>query len=86
MSTCKQCGATVNWIDRQCFNLDGSSHWDKCSERRWQQVKKDGEPFADKTGEGFVHDGKQKYAHRAGIVVTGKDYVARLDDGSLPWE
>lgn len=85
MSICKECGGSVIWRDRQCFNADGSSHWDKCSERRWQQAKT-GNPFADKTGEGFVHGGKRKYAHRAGITVVGKDYVARPDDGSLPWE
>lgn len=49
MSTCGQCGSTVVWLrdgDRKkCENPDGSDHWDRCSQLRFERVKRTGEFF-----------------------------------------
>ena len=92
MTKCPTCGSSVNWKRAsgtgawQCFNADGSSHWDKCSERRWKQVVKTGTPFTEKSGsKGFsnsVHG--TKYALKMdGKFIKGKNYKP-LCDCELP--
>lgn len=50
MSICKECGLSVEWKREsqtwQCFNPDGSVHWDKCSATKFARIKRTGIPFA----------------------------------------
>lgn len=50
MSACTQCDASVIWkqVDGkwQCFNADGVTvHWDSCSQRRFDRIRRTGTFF-----------------------------------------
>ncbi len=59
VTVCQHCGLPVSWENIgpaakprwQCFNPDGSAHWDLCSRERFARVKREGRYFekADKT-------------------------------------
>lgn len=77
MSACKQgCGLNVNWVKDgarwKCLNDDGTDHWDRCSEARTKRVMKEGVPFKDEKGEGFIFGGKKKYFHMVASTHHGK--------------
>lgn len=77
MAACKQgCGLPVKWVKDgkrwKCLNADGTDHWDRCSEARTARVKREGVPFKDAQGEGFVFEGKKKYFHMMARTKYGK--------------
>lgn len=102
MSICSQCGATVLWTRvskrrKQCYNPDGSVHWDECSRLRFERVKRTGEHFhgTDYTAEGDkLHTEGYRSPFKTQLVgirldklATGKDYRASGCDCDLPpWE
>ena len=65
MMACKSCGGDVVWKRDgkrwQCFNLDGSVHWDMCSQRRFERIKATGTPFEDVRDESAVEG--YRYQH-----------------------
>lgn len=74
--TCSKCGLPIRWLlvagRSQCLNPDGTVHWDKCSQERTARVKRDGKPFKDDEGEGYIYDGKKHYFHRVAATAFGK--------------
>lgn len=90
MSNCKKCGEPVRWTQagarRYCRNPDGSYHWDKCFETRWQQVKATGERFDLESESGYaksIHGTKLDWMHMGRTI--GAAYVA-TDCDCIPWE
>ena len=73
---CTKCALPVNWVrvqgKWQCFNPDGGVHWDLCSQERTRVVQRDGMPFKDEKGDGFIHGGKKKYMHMVAYTDRGK--------------
>lgn len=89
-TNCKKCGEPLSFVKIKGKlhprNLDGSDHFDLCSELRTKAVKKKGKPFSDKTGEGFVVDGKKVYMLMSSGSIKGKDYKPEpIPDGEVPW-
>lgn len=78
MATCKECGSEVWWHKVgsprkiQCFNPDGTIHWDKCSQLRFERIRRTGEHFQHKSAEGyktaFKKSGVQLTMESAGFV------------------
>lgn len=89
MSKCKDCGLPLAFqqVNGKLHptNPDGSDHWDLCSATRIKKVMKNGTPFKDKQGEGFINAGKKTYMLIRSAVITGKHYVPTAFEG-LPWE
>ncbi len=75
MSACKQCGLDVVWKKDpksghlQCFNPDGSVHWDRCSQARTARIKATGTPFSEKRG-GLLHEGYRTPFKKSGELLT----------------
>lgn len=91
MSTCKQCGLTVEWrrVDGrpQCFNPDGSIHWDLCSKTKFERIKREGEFFDQPMAAGYIHPSKLQYTRLNAEPIRGKKYRPdRCDCGLPPWE
>lgn len=98
MSTCKKCGGRVIWIGKKgrltCENLDGTDHWDLCSKRIFEDVKKHGNRFTEHHGVEIVHGYRsRKYGEKAysreGTFTIGKDYKPVIhQDGChvSPWD
>lgn len=98
MTTCNQCGLPVTWKRvkgrMQCYNPDGTVHWDRCSAERFAAVKRDGRFFtragADgrPVAEGYATKDRVQYTMlRPDTPTTGKHY--RPDGctcGLPPWE
>ena len=77
MAVCKQgCGLPVKWEKSagrwKCLNMDGTDHWDRCSEARTKKVMAQGTPFKDSKGEGYIFEGKKKYFHMVATTHYGK--------------
>lgn len=91
MGKCADCGGFIEWRKTdgkwQGHNADGSIHWDKCSQRKWDQVVATGRPFANKSGHGYkdsMHG--TKFAMKKDIKpVIGSDYKP-LCNCQPPWE
>ena len=99
MSTCKKCGAEVVWVRKHgrlttCQNPDGSDHWDLCSKRIFDDVKKQGKHFIEHNGLEIVHGYRsKKYGEKAylreGTFTIGKGYkpvMHKEDCNVLPWD
>lgn len=92
MATCKACGSEITFRrlpnGKQCpVELDGSDHFDKCSERKTKVVMEYGKPFEDRAGNGFIYGGKRIYHMIRGPTITGPAYKAKEHVcGVLPWE
>lgn len=98
MRPCRKCGAKVEWRKTDgkwnCYNPDGSDHWDSCSKNVWDDVKKHGEKFTRQDGRETVTGFRsekygEKAAMRSGIVIKGKKYkpVTHVETCHvLPWE
>lgn len=80
MTICtKGCGMRIEWRREpgtgrwQAFNADTDTpHWDSCSAARTARVKREGTPFKDEQGEGFIFEGKKKYFHMVAKTNRGK--------------
>lgn len=73
---CKKCRLPMKWVNIagrfHGQNPDGTSHWDRCSQERTARVKREGEPFKDSEGEGFIFEGKKHYMHKVAETHFGK--------------
>ena len=98
MSKCKKCGMTVEWKTVKgklsCYNLNGESHWDACSKKVFEDVKKHGTHITEKQGIEVCHGYKskkygKKFYSREGTYTVGKNYkpITHVEScKSLPWE
>lgn len=94
MSICKQCGSSVNWVRRSgrtlCLNPDGSDHWDLCSKRRFERIKRAGEHFKTEDAEGYKTPLKKSgvlYMHiRAESKHQSKGRSGECMECTPPWE
>lgn len=91
MPTCAQCGLTVRWNRVQgrwqCFNPDGSIHWDLCSKTRFERIKREGEFFDKPAAAGYVHPEKLQYTRLNAKPIRGKEFKPDgCDCGRPPWE
>lgn len=80
MAVCKQgCGIEIDWRKQsgsgrwQAFNAGtDTQHWDSCSQARTARVKREGVPFKDEKGDGYIFEGKKKYFHMVAKTSGGK--------------
>lgn len=93
MNPCDKCQLPVRWAKEQgkwqCFNANGSIHWDTCSQERSRLAKKHGKPFKDQDGAGVRWQGKKRYNHQhnPNLHVTGRGApIPPWPEGVLPWE
>lgn len=94
MAKCAECGLPVLWTRTpgsgawQCFNPDGTVHWDRCSAERFACIKREGFFFAKPTEEGYKHPKKLQYTMlRPGHAFCGDRYrLDGCDCGLPPWE
>lgn len=90
MRFCKQCGGEIIWKylggKSQCFNPDGTSHWDLCSKRKMEAVKQFGTPFKTATTEGYKLDGKKHFTMISGARIKGWRFHGECDCKTPPWE
>jgi hypothetical protein len=95
MIACKQCGAPVAWkqIDGRwhCHNQDGSDHWDRCSQLRFERIKREGEYFALKNGDkGYwthlKNSGVQFVQQTSGLVRSSAGPIVECRQCVPPWE
>ena len=82
MSKCKQCAGDIQWIKVggrwRCFNAGTTTdHWDTCAKRKWERTVREGTPFKDYKGEGYIIDGKKKYVRISSGVVTPEEHKQR---------
>ena len=95
---CRKCKLDIKWVRIKrrwyCQNLDGSDHWDTCSQRMFDRLKSEGRYFHEKQGKEFVKGyehqefGKKAY-ERSGTFTIGKGYkpIHHAQGCSvLPWE
>lgn len=89
---CKKCGLPVDWIKIKgrlyCHDAGTKNdHWTACSKERWQVVKK-GARFINKTGTGYINDGKISYEMTSSGVIKGSMFKQSDDciDCCPPWE
>ncbi len=92
MGICFECGLDVEWKRDgkrlQCFNPDGSVHWDKCSQERFERIKRTGEYFKTDCAEGYVTPFKSagvQYTMLAAGPVGSID-TAGCNQCVPPWE
>lgn len=79
----------ISWVkesDRwNCYNEDGSIHWDKCNEIRTKQAMREGRFVKGKDWEGYqTSRGILKTKHV--IRSIGELYTGSCDCESPPWE
>lgn len=100
MSRCKACDLDVVWKKRpdgpggkmawQCFNPDGSVHWDKCSQEKFKRIQRTGHRFEGTRQEGYLTDlkpsGVQLTLERAPIVRSPVRPTGKCRDCCPPWE
>ena len=95
MSLCKECGERVKWArdssgSLQCYNADDESvHWDRCSQLKFERVKRTGERFEEKNSAGYYTPFKKsgvQYTHIKAEEVTGKGPSGLCKNCTLPWE
>ena len=92
LKPCNQCGLPVRWVKEQgrwqCFNANGTVHWDTCSKERTRRANREGRAFKDQNGEGVRWRGKKRYNHQFNEVVhrTGPKDIPPWPPGVLPWE
>lgn len=80
MSPCKQCDAPIQWVQIDgrwhCHNPDGSDHWDRCSQLRFERIKRTGEYFETKKGDkGYRTPLKRsgvQYVQQTSGMIKGK--------------
>ncbi len=94
---CKSCNGAVIWKRKpgsgkwQCFEADGkTSHWDTCSQRRFQKIKDTGEYFEDPDAKGYLTDlknsGIQYTEQRAPLIRAKKPLSGACTDCVPAWE
>jgi len=93
---CRKCGGPITFVEitegagkgKLCpKNLDGSDHWDDCSEN--QHTGRYGDQYKSFKATYRGPSAKRSAEDRAVFeesVTVGKDYRATEDDGSLPWD
>lgn len=88
-SICRQCGSQIGWSRPDGrwtpVNLDGSPHFDTCKTVLTEKIKKEGTPFENSKGSGYVYKGRHEYFIMKGPRIVGPDYVPAVADG-LPWD
>lgn len=76
MTPCKKCGLPMQWtkVAGRWFgnNPDGTSHWTLCAEARNARIKREGVPFKDAEGDGFIFEGKKHYFVKVAYTKFGK--------------
>ena len=95
---CGKCGLEVFWeMDHKaghvnCYNrTDGKIHWDTCSETRTREAIKNGIPFTEPFGHGYIVPDKKRggnidmYMVQRSGWIKGKLYVD-TGDRSIPWK
>lgn len=98
MTKCKKCGMQVEWKTvggkMSCYSLSGESHWDACSKKVFDDVKKHGKAITEKRGKETCHGyqsdkyGKKFYS-REGTHTKGRNYkpVMHAENcNATPWE
>ncbi len=101
MPNCNLCGYPIAFARLANGKLcptepDGSSHFDKCSQRRAVIVKRYGKHFtrtgaASETGnereEGYKYRGKDKYVQLDGVLIRGAEYRPPTHEcPTPPWD
>lgn len=95
MSKCKKCGSHIYWRNDgrqwQCFNPDGSVHWDLCSKLCFEQVRSSGRLVIDGQDKGYtstVKAGGVQWFELHARVRTGEHYHPSSDCAECcePWE
>lgn len=95
MSLCKECGSEVEWREEnkglQCFNAGTDvSHWDKCSQLKFERIKRTGEFFKETRAEGYITEFKRsgvQYTMQSSGVRRGKHAISKeCGDCVPPWE
>lgn len=95
MSTCKECGAPVKWVHVrrrwQCLNPDGSDHWDRCSQLRFERIKREGKYFETDSGDkGYItalkKSGVQLVQQSSGVIASSRGAVSACRNCVPPWE
>lgn len=61
-----------------------SIDWGAIAALRWQEIEKNGKPFADSDGEGLMHRGKKHYTHM--VSRAERKEIPPWPAGKLPWE
>jgi hypothetical protein len=97
---CRQCSLPVVWrqVDikgqrstLQCFNEDGSVHWDRCSQTRFEKIKATGVAFDHKISKGYFTHLKSsgvQYTYEASKAIKGVNYhpSGKCNNCVPPWE
>lgn len=95
MSTCKQCLLQVIWevVDSkwQCFNPDGSVHWNLCSKHKFARIKTTGQLVMYDKDIAYLTNLKKsgiQYVEQHSGIVRGSNYnpSGECMDCVPPWE
>lgn len=94
MSACKECGLSVTWRKdgktMQCFDPDGSVHWDLCSKTRFDKIRATGKFFETEPEAGYKTKLKKsgvQFTRLSATEVIGPKYKP-FDHlaGCIPWD
>jgi hypothetical protein len=82
-SICRSCDGLVFWRKEkekwQCYNQDGTTHWDKCSERKTQKFLTEGKRVESNNGQDFGYKLKTKKINKTQMFqITGAKQKAGI--------
>ena len=91
MPTCRDCGGNIlftrvnsKW---RITELDGTDHWDICSERKSALVRTEGKSFTESHSKGYILHGKKYYTEQWSDSIVGANYVPHNPACTVPpWD